>query len=42
MDRKLLKRMTFCLGIVALVIALGTPAFAGKPAPIPQLIIETV
>lgn len=42
MDRKLLKGMTFCLGIVALVIAVGTPAFAGKPAPIPQLIIEFV
>lgn len=42
MDRKLLKGMTFCLGIVALVIALGTPAFAAKPVPISQLIIEIV
>ena len=41
MDRKLLKGITFCLGIVALVIAVGTPAFAQR-VPIPKLIIEIV
>ena len=42
MDWKLLKGIIFCLGIVALVIAVGTPAFAVKPVPIPQLIIQSV
>ena len=30
------------LGIVALVIAVGTPAFSAKPTPTPQLIIQSV
>lgn len=38
MDWKLLKRIIFCLGIVASVIGVGTPAFAAKP----DLIIEIV
>src|SRR4030042_2826001 len=42
MDWKFLKRITICIGIVALAIALGTPAFAAKPVPIPQLIIYFV
>jgi hypothetical protein len=42
MDWKLPKGIIFCLGIVALVIAVGTPVFAVKPAPIPQLIIQSV
>jgi len=42
MDWKLHKGIIFCLGIVALVIAVGTPAFAVKPVPIPQLIIQSV
>jgi hypothetical protein len=42
METKFLKSITFCLGIVVLVIAIGTPAFAVKPVPIPQLIIEIV
>ena len=44
MDTNFLKRIIICLGIIALLIAFVTTAFAGKPtpAPTPQLIIEIV